>query len=95
MRNSSEEQRGFTVFGTTRNLLGVEGIPGVEMLSLEVRLDQSVNACVDAGQISEYDPWRKRASEVRHKWEESLPEPTLVAECVLRIIESKSPRLAL
>jgi hypothetical protein len=26
-------------------------------------------------------------------WEERLPEPTLVAECVLRIMESKSPKL--
>ncbi len=210
-------QRGFTVFGTTRNLLGVEGIPGVEMLSLDVRLDESVNACLDAvlkrterldilvnnagyslvgpieealleearaqfetnffgvvrmvkkvlpvmrkqaggqiinissaaglaplpfvgfysaskfalegyaealrhevkpfhiwvslvepgyirshlrqnqqiatDQISDYDPWRKRASGVRREWEERLPEPTLVAGCVLRIIESKSPRL--
>jgi NADP-dependent 3-hydroxy acid dehydrogenase YdfG len=41
-------QRDLTVFGTTRHLLGVEGIPGVEMLSLDVRLNESVNACVDA-----------------------------------------------
>jgi NAD(P)-dependent dehydrogenase (short-subunit alcohol dehydrogenase family) len=210
-------QRGFTVFGTTRNLLGVERIPGVEMLSLDVRLDESVNACVEAllkrtgrldilvnnagyslvgpieealleearaqfetnffgvvrmvkkvlpimrkqaggqiinissgaglaplpfvgfysaskfalegytealrhevkpfhirvslvepgyiksnlrrnqefatGQIGDYDPWRKRVSRVRPEWEERLPEPTLVAECILRIIRSRSPRL--
>ncbi len=210
-------QRGFTVFGTTRNLLGPEAIPTVEMLSLDVRLDESVNACVDAvlkraghldvlvnnagyslvgpieeslleeakaqfetnffgvvrmikkvlplmreqaggqiinissgaglaplpfvgfysaskfalegytealrhevkpfhirvslvepgyiksnlrqnqqfatDQIRDYDPWRKRASGVRREWEERLPGPTLVAECILRIIGSKSPKL--
>src|SRR4030042_6865670 len=41
-------------------------------------------------QISDYDPWRKRASGVRREWEERLPEPTLVAECVLCIVGSKS-----
>jgi NAD(P)-dependent dehydrogenase (short-subunit alcohol dehydrogenase family) len=209
-------QRSFTVFSTSRNPSGVETMPGVEMLSLDVRLDDSVSACVgevlkraghldilvnNAGyslvpieetlleeakvqfetnffgvvrmvkkvlpimrkqssgqiinissgagiaslpfvgfysaskfalegytealrhevkpfhirvslvepgyikshlrqnqqlatdQISDYDPWRKRASGVRHEWEERSPEPTLVAECVLRIIESKSPKL--
>jgi NAD(P)-dependent dehydrogenase (short-subunit alcohol dehydrogenase family) len=44
-------------------------------------------------QISDYDPWRKRASGVRHEWEERLPEPTLVAECALCIVGSKSPKL--
>jgi NAD(P)-dependent dehydrogenase (short-subunit alcohol dehydrogenase family) len=210
-------QRGFTVFGTSRNPSGVEAMPGVEMLSLDVRLDESVNACVDAvlkragrldtlvnsagyalagaieeamleeakaqfetnffgvarmvktvlpimrrqgsGQIinissvtglaalpfggfysaskfalegytealrhevkpfhirvslvepgyiktrlrrnqqfatdriTDYDPWRKGSSGAGRQWEEKLPEPTLVAECVLRIIESKSPKL--
>jgi NAD(P)-dependent dehydrogenase (short-subunit alcohol dehydrogenase family) len=41
-------QRDFTVFGTTRNPSDVEVMPGVETLSLDVRLDESVNACVDA-----------------------------------------------
>jgi NAD(P)-dependent dehydrogenase (short-subunit alcohol dehydrogenase family) len=210
-------ERDFTVFGTTRNPSGVEAMPGVEVLSLDVCLDESVNACVDAvlkrvgrldilvnnagyalvgaieealleeakaqfetnffgvvrmvkkvlpimrrqgsGQIinissasgltplpfsgfysaskfalegytealrhevkpfhirvslvelgyiksqlrqnqqfatdriSDYDPWRKGSSGGRRKWEEKLLEPTLVAECVLRIIESKSPKL--
>jgi len=44
-------------------------------------------------QVSDYDPWRKRVSRTQPKWEERLPEPTLVAERVLRIIGSKSPRL--
>lgn len=40
-------QRGFTVFGTSRNPSSVQTIPGVEVLSLDVRLDDSVNACVN------------------------------------------------
>jgi NAD(P)-dependent dehydrogenase (short-subunit alcohol dehydrogenase family) len=210
-------QRGFTVFGTSRNPSGVETMPGVEVLPLDVRLDESVNACVNTllkkagrmeilvnnagyvlggaieeatleqakaqfetnffgivqmvkvvlpimrrqgnGQIinissgvglaplpfagfysaskfalegytealrhevkpfhirvslvepgfiktnllrntqygtdriSDYDLWRQRASEARRQYEEKAPEPTLVAECVLHVIESKSPRL--
>jgi len=210
-------QQDFTVFGTTRNPLGVEAMPRVEMLSLDVRLDESVNGCVDtvlkragrldilvnnagyglfgaieetlleeakaqfetnffgvvrmvkkvlpimrrqgSGQIinissgagiaplpfagfysaskfalegytealrhevkpfhirvslvepgfiksqlrqnqqfatdriSDYDPWRKGSSGGRRHWEEKLPEPTLVAECVLHIIKSKSPKV--
>jgi NAD(P)-dependent dehydrogenase (short-subunit alcohol dehydrogenase family) len=210
-------QRGFTVFGTSRNPSDVEMMPGVEMLPLDVRLDESVDACVDtvlkqagrldtlvnnagyelggaieeatleeakaqfetnffgvvrmvkavlpvmrrqgngqiinisslaglapvpflgvysasksalegytevlrhevkpfniqvslmepgyikttlarnrqyaANQISDYAPWRQRAFEAIREYEEKAPGPTLVAECVLRIIESKSPRL--
>lgn len=44
-------------------------------------------------QISEYDSWRQRASEAARQYMERAPEPTMVAECVLRVIESKSPRL--
>ena len=40
-------QRGDKVFGTSRNPAGAGGIPGVEMLSLDVRADASVRACVD------------------------------------------------
>ena len=43
--------------------------------------------------ISAYDPWRQRALEVRHQFEERAPGPTVVAEVILNIIESKSPRL--
>jgi len=43
--------------------------------------------------ISDYDPWRQRVLEVRHQFEEKALEPTVVAEVILRIIESKSPRL--
>jgi short-subunit dehydrogenase len=43
--------------------------------------------------ISAYDPWRQRASEAVQKHREKGIEPARVAECILRIIESKSPRL--
>ena len=41
-------QRGFTVFGTSRNPSSADSIHGVEMLSLDVRSDDSVRACVEA-----------------------------------------------
>ena len=46
-----------------------------------------------ANRISDYDPWRQRVLEVRQQFEEKALEPALVAEVILRIIESKSPRL--
>jgi NAD(P)-dependent dehydrogenase (short-subunit alcohol dehydrogenase family) len=41
-------QRGYKVFGTSRNPASADGIPGVEMLPLDVRADGSVRACVEA-----------------------------------------------
>jgi NAD(P)-dependent dehydrogenase (short-subunit alcohol dehydrogenase family) len=41
-------QRGYQVFGTTRNPAVAEPIPGVEMLALDVRTDDSVRACLNA-----------------------------------------------
>lgn len=41
-------ERGFRVLGTSRNPSDVETVPGVEVLPLDVRLDESVAACVDA-----------------------------------------------
>jgi NAD(P)-dependent dehydrogenase (short-subunit alcohol dehydrogenase family) len=41
-------QRGYKVFGTSRNPAATERIPGVEMLALDVRADHSVGACLDA-----------------------------------------------
>jgi NAD(P)-dependent dehydrogenase (short-subunit alcohol dehydrogenase family) len=40
-------QRGYTVFGTSRNPASADSIPGVEMLSLDVRADDSVQDCVE------------------------------------------------
>ena len=41
-------QQGYTVFGTSRNPASADSIPGVEMLSLDVRANDSVQACVEA-----------------------------------------------
>jgi len=41
-------QRGYTVFGTSRNRVSADRIPAVEMLVLDVRADDSVRACVDS-----------------------------------------------
>ena len=43
--------------------------------------------------ISDYDPWRRRFLEARRGHAEKASGPSLVAECVLSIIESPSPRL--
>lgn len=40
-------QRGYTVFGTSRNPESADSTPGVEMLALDVRVDDSVRACID------------------------------------------------
>src|SRR5262249_48399823 len=40
-------QRGWKVFGSSRNPAGTAGIPGVEMVALDVRADDSVRACVE------------------------------------------------
>ena len=41
-------QKGYKVFGTSRNPAGAEAIPAVEMLALDVRSDASVSECVTA-----------------------------------------------
>jgi NAD(P)-dependent dehydrogenase (short-subunit alcohol dehydrogenase family) len=41
-------QRGYAVFGTSRNPANAEPTPAAEMLPLDVRVDDSVRACVDA-----------------------------------------------
>ena len=43
--------------------------------------------------IGDYDPWRERAFEASRQYEGKAPEPTLVADCIVRIVESKSPKL--
>jgi short-subunit dehydrogenase len=43
--------------------------------------------------ISDYDPWRQRASEAVKKHREKSLDSVEVAEAILRIIESKSPKL--
>jgi len=46
-----------------------------------------------ASRISEYDTWRHRALAAIRQHEEKAPAPSLVAECVMRIIDSRSPKL--
>jgi len=41
-------QKGYKVFGTSRNPASAEAIPAVEMLALDVRSDASASACVTA-----------------------------------------------
>jgi NAD(P)-dependent dehydrogenase (short-subunit alcohol dehydrogenase family) len=46
-----------------------------------------------AEQISDYDLWQQKASKAREQYVEKALDPTLVAECILSIIENKSPGL--
>ena len=46
-----------------------------------------------AHSIRDYDQWRKRALTAVREFEENAPGPELVANTVLKIIKSKSPRL--
>jgi len=41
-------QQSYKVFGTSRNPTSAETIPNVEMLALDVRANDSVEACVKA-----------------------------------------------
>src|SRR5262249_16185390 len=41
-------QHGYTVFGTSRNPTSAEPTAGVEMLTLDVRVDESVRTCIEA-----------------------------------------------
>jgi short-subunit dehydrogenase len=48
---------------------------------------------IAANRITEYDPWRQRALDATRAQEEKGPGPELVAETLLEIISSKTPRL--
>ena len=48
---------------------------------------------VSAARLKEYDAWRERAFTAIRDQEEKAPGPQLVAETVLKIISSKTPRL--
>jgi short-subunit dehydrogenase len=63
----------------------------VEPAYIKTNLWQTRQYPVD--RISDYDPWRHRASKATKQYQGKAPEPRLVAECILRIIETKSPRL--
>jgi NADP-dependent 3-hydroxy acid dehydrogenase YdfG len=57
-------QKGYKVFGTSRNPSGAEAIPAVEMLALDVRSDASVSACVTADDDCEQKGSRNRSGSV-------------------------------
>ncbi|HEY8554044.1 MAG TPA: oxidoreductase [Burkholderiales bacterium] len=46
-----------------------------------------------AAHIADYDPWRERAHRALEEYEHAAPSPLLAANCILQIIESRSPRL--
>ena len=48
---------------------------------------------VAAEPMREYDPWRQRSFNAIRDYEEKGPGPELVAETVLKIIASKTPKL--
>jgi len=64
----------------------------VEPGYIKTRLTENTQSPA-AERIADYDPWRRRASEVREQKLSKAPEARLVAECVLRIVDSASPRL--
>lgn len=51
------------------------------------------NRQIAAEQTEEYDPWRQRAFKSVHDREDKGPGPELPAEAILRVINSKTPRL--
>jgi len=51
------------------------------------------NRQVGARQMTEYDPWRQRALNAIRASEDKAPGPEVVADTLLEIISSNSPRL--
>ncbi len=51
------------------------------------------NRQVAAGRIAEYDAWRQRAYDAIRAFEEKGPGPELVADTILKIAGSETPRL--
>src|SRR5437870_3516780 len=101
-------QRGFRVFGTSRKPSARAGL-GYEMIRLDVDSDESVNECVvepgffrtklgetrhtSEERITDYDQMRDRAVKALEEDIEKGGDPRTVAEKILRIVESRSPRL--
>jgi len=63
----------------------------VEPSSIKTHLTHNQQNALDP--ISDYDFWRERAFAATRQYEKKAPEPALVADCVVRIIDSKSPKL--
>jgi len=51
------------------------------------------NRQVGANRITQYEPWRQRALSAIRAYEEKAPGPELVADTLLEIISSRTPRL--
>jgi short-subunit dehydrogenase len=43
--------------------------------------------------VSDYDPWRQRLTEMRQQFHQKAIEPIAVAQTILKILESESPKL--
>ena len=86
----------FAVEGYTE-ALRLEVAPlGIRVSQVEVgflRTPMMQNRQTAAAPIAAYDPWRQRAYDAIRAAEERGPGPELVAETVLRIANSRKPRL--
>ncbi len=58
-----------------------------------IKTNLATNEQYTAQRISDYDLWRQPTLEAIQQYLDKAPKPILVAKCVLRVIESKSPRL--
>jgi NAD(P)-dependent dehydrogenase (short-subunit alcohol dehydrogenase family) len=67
------------------------GVSVVEPGSIKTNLTR--NQSVAAAPIRDYDPWRERAFAAARRFEGNAPDPSVVADCVLRIVEARAPRL--
>jgi NAD(P)-dependent dehydrogenase (short-subunit alcohol dehydrogenase family) len=63
----------------------------VEPGSIKTKLTSNRQEAVE--RLGDYDRGRRRALEAMRRLEEKAPDPTLVADTVLSIIENKSPKL--
>ena len=100
-------QRGFSVFGTSRSAVRADAIPGVEMLPLDVRSDDSVRSCVDSvsGRTARIDMLINNAGyelagaleelsldEARTQFETNLFGPIRMVNAVLPLMPDGAPR---
>lgn len=56
-----------------------------------IKTDLARNAQLGANPIPDYEPWRRRGLESLSRFEERAPGPAIVADRILRMIESDSP----
>lgn len=58
-----------------------------------IRTNLTRNRRDPARPLADYDPWRRRALDAMRQLEEKGPDPSLVADRVLHIVRSDSPKL--